>query len=298
MKILVSESAGYCYGVERALRYANKAKETVDEKIYTLGPIIHNPQAVNALIEQGIIPINDPGEIDRGILVIRSHGIDPKVIIDAEKRGIKVIDATCPFVKKAQQRAAQLVSENYRVYIIGEKNHPEVVGIMAFTENKASVIEDIHDIPKNVGVKVGVVVQTTQSIKKLRTVTSKLLQVAGELKVYNTICDATTRRQDDTARLAKNVDVMLVIGGHNSANTARLTEICRAAGVKTYQVETANEITDSMLKDCRKVGITSGASTPEWLLNDVIDHIKIKYLNNEKAAEKKGNDQAELKAKG
>lgn len=280
MEIFVSNSAGYCYGVERALRYAIEAKEATDESIFTLGPIIHNPQAVNALIEQGITPINDSSEIKEGVLVIRSHGIDPKVIKDADARGLKVIDATCPFVKKAQQRAAQLVGEGYQVYIIGEKNHPEVVSILAYTENKAKIIEDVNDIPKDVGSKVGVVVQTTQSIKKLRSITSSLLKKAAEVKVYNTICDATNRRQEDTAKLARKVDLMLVIGGHNSANTARLTEICRAAGVQTFQIETAKDIDDAWFNNCKKIGITSGASTPDWLLNEVIEMIRERFISS------------------
>jgi 4-hydroxy-3-methylbut-2-enyl diphosphate reductase len=289
MEIFVAESAGYCYGVERALKQAQKAKQSADQDIFTLGPIIHNPQAVNTLIKQGIIPLDDIGEMNEGILVIRSHGIDPKVIKEAESRGIEVIDATCPFVKKAQQRAAQLVKEGYSVYIVGEKNHPEVVGILAHTDNRAIVIESKQDIPKNIGLKVGVVVQTTQSIENLRAITSYFLEQAVELKVHNTICDATTRRQQDTAKLAREVDVMLVVGGHNSANTARLAEICRFAGVETYQIETAEEIDNSWLLNCEKVGITSGASTPQWLLEDVVKKINSNFAKNGGLFNKKRN---------
>lgn len=270
MEVLVADFAGYCYGVQRAINTAINVQRPDGKEIYTLGPLIHNPQAVNVLERYGIKPIKNKNEAKKGdVVVIRSHGAPPDVIEEFEQRGIKVIDATCPFVKKAQQRAVQLLSSGYQVLIIGEPNHPEVVGIKAYAKNRATVVSDSV---KHVELeeKVGIVVQTTQSIKNLISVTEKLLPGVAELKIHNTICDETVKRQESAERLAKMVDIMIVVGGHNSANTNRLSIICKKAGAVTYQIETSREINSKWFKDADKVGVTAGASTPDWLLEEVL----------------------------
>lgn len=274
MKLLVADFAGFCYGVERAIKLASQAKKDSGSDIFTLGPLIHNPQAVEALEKQGIKSIkNIDGLLREDVIVIRSHGIDPAIIEDLREKGIKVIDATCPFVKKAQQKASELLDEGYKVAIIGEPNHPEVVGIMASTKNKALVIWDPEQSVDIVG-KVGIVVQTTQSLQTLRAVTANLLRNVSELKIHNTICDATIKRQESARDLAKKVDVMIVVGGHNSANTSRLASICEKTGAKTYQVETSAEIDINWFEGAEIVGATAGASTPEWVLTDVLEALK------------------------
>lgn len=270
MHISVADFAGFCYGVERAIKLANHAKKNDGKDIYTLGPLIHNPQAVYALEKQGIKSIEDTDILDRGdVLVIRSHGINPEIIENLQAKGIEVIDATCPFVKKAQQKAAELLNSGYQVVIIGEPNHPEVVGIMAYAKNKALVISDPEQTVGLVG-KVGIVVQTTQSLRNLRGITANLLRHVTELKIHNTICDATIKRQESAEELAKAVDIMVVVGGHNSANTSRLTTICERTGTKTFQVETSKEIDNGWFEGISSVGVTAGASTPEWVLTDVL----------------------------
>lgn len=270
MEVLIAEFAGYCYGVQRAINIAINVQRMDDKEIYTLGPLIHNPQAVNVLERQGIKPIKGKDAAKEGdVVVIRSHGAPPDVIEEFEKNGIKVVDATCPFVKKAQQRAAELASEGYQVLIIGEPDHPEVIGIKAYTNNKAVVVSD-ETAEIDLNKKIGIVVQTTQSLKALTSVTKKLLPYVSELKVHNTICDETIKRQESAEQLARIVDVMIVVGGHNSANTNRLSTICERTGTKTYQIETSEEVDSKWFNGVNKVGVTAGASTPDWLLKDVL----------------------------
>lgn len=274
MKIEVAKHAGYCYGVERALKLAIQAANQSPKPIYTLGPIIHNPQVVASLKEKGIHPIKSIDDISEGTVIIRSHGVDPKVISSAREKKIKVIDATCPFVKKVQQCASKLVEEKYDLIIVGERNHPEITGILAYANNKALVVERPEDIPDNIKSKsIGVVVQTTQPIENLNRIVSKLLPTATELKVFNTICSATTKRQAATRDLALRTDVVLVVGGKNSANTTRLAQICKETGTPTHHIETAEEIDSSWFKKDNKVGITAGASTPSWILDEVLEKI-------------------------
>lgn len=276
MGIKVAKQVGYCYGVERALDLAFKAARSYPKPIFTLGPIIHNPQVVESLREQGIYAASSLEEIGKGTVIIRSHGIDPKVISKARGKGLEVLDATCPFVKKAQQMAASLAKEGYYVIIVGERDHPEVLSILAHVGKKALVaerIKDLSSLSKEVR-KIGVVVQTTQSVERLEEIVSQLLRRATELKVYNTICHATTRRQKEAEALTERVDIMLVVGGKNSANTTRLAQICRETGTPTYHIETASEIDPHWFEDNPVVGVTTGASTSQWILKEVIDSLK------------------------
>ncbi|HEX21601.1 MAG TPA: 4-hydroxy-3-methylbut-2-enyl diphosphate reductase [Actinobacteria bacterium] len=276
LEIKVAGHAGYCYGVERALKIAAEAIKSDRKPIFTLGPIIHNPQVVASFISEGVTSIEDINMVDEGMVIIRTHGIDPAIIIKAEARGLEVIDATCPFVAKAQKRAAELMGEGYQVIIIGERDHPEVIGILAYTGGQALVVEEVDDLKGlPLSKKLGVVTQTTQSLRNLTEITSVLIKQANVLKVYNTICHATTQRQTSARKLADMVDVMVVVGGKNSANTTRLAQICRKAGSKTYHLETAAELRAEWFAKAKTVGVTAGASTPEWLLDEVVQAIKL-----------------------
>lgn len=274
MKIEVAEHAGYCYGVERALKLTREAAEDSNKPIFTLGPIIHNPQVVESLAAQNIYAISDLSEIDEGTVIIRSHGVDPRVIAEAKKKNIKVVDATCPFVKKAQRRGAVLVKEGYQLIIVGERNHPEVIGILAHAKNRALIAEDVKDIKCfHLSKKVGVVVQTTQLEENLKAIAAELLQKVSELKVFNTICNATLKRQLAAQEIAKRADVVLVVGGKNSANTTHLAQMCKQINPNTHHIEVSNEIVPFWFtKDCL-VGITAGASTPKWILKEVVDKL-------------------------
>ncbi|RJQ30844.1 MAG: 4-hydroxy-3-methylbut-2-enyl diphosphate reductase [Actinobacteria bacterium] len=275
MKVEIAKHAGYCYGVERALDLTSQAGKSPDKLIYTLGPIIHNPQVVNRLETNGIHHIDSIDEIDKGTVIIRTHGVEPQVVRKAKAKGLKVVDATCPFVKKAQQCASTLLKEGYDLIIVGERNHPEVVGLLAYAGLNAIVVErpeDLAKLPKEMN-KVGVVVQTTQSQENLDAIISGLLATYKQIKVFNTICSATTKRQSAARQLAKKADVMLIVGGKNSANTTRLTQICLEMNPKSYHIETASEIKKSWFNKDDLVGVTAGASTADWILQEVVDSV-------------------------
>lgn len=275
MKIKVAEQAGYCYGVERALRMTGEAAESRRKPIHTLGPIIHNPQVVEGFAAKGVRQVSDISEVGNGTIIVRTHGVDPVVIEQGRAKGLAIVDATCPFVAKAQQRAAELVAEGYNLIIIGEKEHPEVIGILAHAQGKALVMERVDDVSQvRVGRRLGVVVQTTQSLENFQQVVAVLAAKAPELKVFNTICNATTRRQQAAEKLAEEADIMIVVGGKNSANTSRLAQICRATGTVTHHIETAKELDSAWFKGAKVVGLTAGASTPEWLLKEVLQTLE------------------------
>jgi len=278
MDIEIAKYSGYCFGVKRALDIAeetlNKYKKKVN-KIYTLGQIIHNRGVVEGLSKKGITVVNSEENITPGsILIVRSHGMSPVVLKRIRAKKVKIVDTTCPFVKKAQDKANFLSRSGYFVIIIGNKEHPEVIGIKEHIENNNfAVVEDIKDV-KNIGKKekIGIVVQTTQTSKKFKSIVSKILEKGKEILVENTICSTTVNRQNSTRELAKRVDVMIIVGGKNSANTTYLAEISKNCNTITYHIENYKGINLSWLRGIKKVGISGGASTPEK------DILKVKKL--------------------
>lgn len=276
MRISLAKHAGYCYGVQRALKLAREATNSSTKPIHTLGPIIHNPQVVESLRGQGVNAVSSVDEVDSGTIIIRTHGVDPKIIKKVKDYGLELVDATCPFVAKAQQRVADLVKEGYNIIIIGERNHPEVVGLLAYANNQATVVENAKELDNlEVIGRTGVVVQTTQSLANLESILDVLLTKTKDLKVFNTICNATSQRQEAAAELSQQVDLMLVVGGKNSANTTRLAQICRKNNQKTYHIETDDEIDELWLAGIEHIGITAGASTPDWIVQKVIDRLEM-----------------------
>lgn len=274
MKVEVARDAGVCYGVERALKLAAEAAES-GQTVHTLGPLIHNPQAVAGLRERGVEVAAHLDEAEDGTLVIRSHGVDPAIIEAAQLKGLHVVDATCPFVTKAQKAAAELRAQGYSVVIVGEPDHPEVEGILAYAGGEAIVVESVSELPDKLpSRRIGIVVQTTQAISLLEQVVAELLPRSSELRVHNTICSATTKRQQSAEELAGQVDVMVVVGGLNSGNTTRLAEICRVVNPRTYHVETADELEPEWFAGARTVGVTAGASTPDEQMQGVIRAIE------------------------
>ncbi len=272
LEITTAEEAGFCFGVKRAIDMAMEAvQDESDIKVYTLGPIIHNPQVVEKLERLGIRSVEDLSEIDTGVIIIRSHGVEPNKIEEAENKGLTILDATCPYVKKAQKNAQLLMEEGYQTLIYGDQNHPEVKGILGATDYKALIIEDKSDLDEiDLQSRVGIVAQTTKSPASFEKLIGLLLGRVKELKIYNTICNTTQVRQSGAENLADDVEIMFVIGGFNSANTNRLAEICSNTGTSTYHIETADDIEWSWLENIKKIGITAGASTPDWLIKEVI----------------------------
>jgi (E)-4-hydroxy-3-methyl-but-2-enyl pyrophosphate reductase len=274
MEVLLADKAGFCFGVKRAI---NTAFETaVKGNVYCLGPLIHNPQEVERLRQSGVRTVDDFSSLNPGeFLIIRSHGVPPKVLAQARDKGLRIIDLTCPFVGKAQRDAEALCKDGYQVVVVGEKKHPEVQSILGYAGDNAVVIETVEDVA---GIKfkprLGVVAQTTQSYGNFSEIVLKLLRLSKELKVFNTICNSTKERQDAARSLAGQVDVMIVVGGRNSANTTRLVSVCKQEGRPTYHIEVADEILDEWLAGVKKVGVTAGASTPDWVLEGVLKKLK------------------------
>jgi 4-hydroxy-3-methylbut-2-enyl diphosphate reductase len=270
MRISVIDEAGFCFGVKRATRLAFDAAKN-QKDVYTLGPLIHNPQVVAKLKSMGIRQVSGLEEIPEGTLIVRSHGLHPDIFTRANEKKLDIIDATCPFVQKAQKYAESLLDEGYQLIVVGEKNHPEIQAIQGVTEGKVVVVPSPKELDvSGLSAKIGVIAQTTQHLRNLQEVVSELLKVGRELKIFNTICNATLSRQQTSAELAHKVDLMLVVGGRNSANTSRLFQICSETCPETYLIEVAEEINPDWIKGKEYIGVTAGASTPDWIISEVV----------------------------
>lgn len=274
--IRVAEGSGVCFGVRRALRLAETALES-GEAVYCLGPLIHNPQEMERLAGKGFRVIESLDEAGGGgRLLIRSHGLQPGVVAEARGRGLEIIDATCPLVRRVQTLAVELQEAGYRVIVAGDAPHPEVRAIRGHAP-AAVVVNDVEAVRRlALSGRVALVAQTTFSPGAFRDMAAALRERdLEEVRVEDTICAATVERQRGAADLAGHVDVMFVIGGRNSANTNRLAELCAARGVPTYHVEVGGEVTAAMLRDRPRVGVAAGASTPQWIIDAVCDRIKV-----------------------
>lgn len=268
MRVHIAAACGFCYGVRRAVELAAQAEAGT----HTLGPIIHNPQLVDSLSEKGVTPVNSLAEVaDGSRLLIRSHGVGPDVYDEAEKRRLHIVDATCPHVKKAQQDARKVINAKKVLVIIGERDHPEVISISQWGGNRAIIIDKVEEAEEIPYCEtMGVVVQTTFSQSRFKQIESVLAGKTGHLDVYMTICAATRQRQEAAVELAGKVDAMIVIGGRNSANTGRLAQVCAEQGCPTYHVETAAEINPDDFSGMHDIGVTAGASTPDWIIQEVV----------------------------
>lgn len=276
MKVVRASHAGACYGVQRALDLALDAVKD-GGRACTLGPLIHNPQVVVQLAERGVSAVAGVADVDaQSTVVIRSHGVTPAVKRDVIERALPLVDATCPHVMRAQKAAAALAAQGRHVVVVGETGHPEVEGLVAHAlESGAcvSVVAEPADLTEDIVDPVGIVVQTTQTGAALDAVVTALEERGIEPLVKNTICFATRQRQEAAAALADEVDAIVVIGGRNSSNTTRLTDICTAVCSRTHHVETPDEIDPIWFVDCTSVGVSAGASTPEDQIDAVVTRL-------------------------
>lgn len=273
MEILLAQKAGFCFGVKRATKMAFDAAEEKNDA-FTLGPIIHSPQVVERLKELGVGMEKSLQQITKGTVILRSHGVRAEEMQEALDKGLDVIDATCPFVRKAQEHVRFLSSEGYSVVVVGEEEHPEVQGIVSYATGPVHVVADgekAKALPY--AAKLGIVAQTTQPFRNLAEVVTSCLKRGGEIRIFNTICDATTVRQNAAEELAARVDCMIVVGGYNSANTCRLRDLCSALQTNTHHIETAEEIDPAWFTNVERVGVTAGASTPKWIIDAVLDRL-------------------------
>jgi small subunit ribosomal protein S1 len=276
MEIILAKTAGFCFGVKRALELVDQALADTGTPIYSLGPLIHNPAVVAELETRGLKPVETLRGIGAGRVVIRSHGVGPSVIAMAQAQHLTLIDATCPFVKNVQELALTLDREGYQVVIVGEREHAEVKGVLDAVKGAAIVIEDPDEVDRElVAPKVGIVSQTTQESAAFNRVVGAIVPYAKECRIFNTICLATARRQQEAAELSRQVERMIVVGGKNSANTRHLAQICRSGGTLTYQVEDAAELQTGWFAGVSRIGVTAGASTPDAQIFSVVEKINL-----------------------
>lgn len=275
MKIYLAKQSGCCFGVNKAISLAEKTKEKSKQPLYTFGDLIHNHQVIKKLNESQIFSISDLNDLDTGSTVlIRSHGVSEDVYLEANQLGLTVIDATCPYVKKVHKIVKSHCDEDSLVIIVGDKDHPEIIGVKGWCKNHSIVVNDPSEV-KDISFvgKVAVVAQTTLRISKFNSVLQEINEKFKEVKVFNTICAATTQRQDSAELLSKNVALMIIIGGKHSSNTKKLFEICKINCINSIHIETKDELLMKDIKKYDKIGITAGASTPDWLINQVIDKL-------------------------
>ncbi|HEV8289924.1 MAG TPA: 4-hydroxy-3-methylbut-2-enyl diphosphate reductase [Candidatus Norongarragalinales archaeon] len=276
MEVIVAETLGFCFGVKMSVDKAEKAVKDGKPNVQILGPIVHNPQQVKALEDQGITKIDELTQAKPGTILIRAHGVPPETMTAAyQVPNAEVIDATCPLVKIEQNYAKTLFDEGYKVIIVGEHGHPEALGVSGFTGHKAIIIENekqAEELPFQ-SKKVGVVIQTTLVPDKVDRIIAKLFHKTHEMRIFNTICAPTKERQPAAVKTAHIVDVMVIVGGKNSSNTKRLAEVCEEI-VPTYHVEYPSEIKTEWFTGKKKVGVSAGASTPDFVIQETIEYLQ------------------------
>lgn len=280
----MAQSAGFCYGVKRAVETTKKIKlENASKKVWVLGELIHNSHVIKELDELGIVTVDELPENENGICIVRSHGMAPQKIKEIADKGFEVVDLTCLDVKKVQQKAIQLAQEEFLVLILGKPEHPEVVAINAnakmYSDNVFIIqsVEEIKELTDRIKKhkKVGVVIQTTQKLEFLQEVVDTLVPISSELKIFNTICQSTSKRQQEAKELAKTSDLMIVVGGKNSANTTHLAETLKEI-TSTIHIETVEDLSSykELVEKAQNIGVTAGASTPENIIKNVINYLE------------------------
>mgnify|MGYP001151738747 CR=1 FL=1 len=283
MEVTVAKTAGFCFGVKRAVEKVYEQIGKSEKPIYTYGPIIHNEQVVGDLREKGVEVIDSLEELKTlrdAVVVIRSHGVGKNVYEILKENDVEIVDATCPYVKKIHRIVEKQSAEGRKVLIIGSEDHPEVQGIKGWGDERTVVIEDMDDflklqLPENE--KLCIVSQTTFNYKKFQDIVEKISKTRYDITVLNTICNATQERQVEARQIASQVDVMIVIGGRNSSNTQKLYEICRRECKHTYYIQTLEDFKPEITGTVRSVGITAGASTPNQIIEEVHTNVRIKF---------------------
>lgn len=278
MKVVLAREMGFCFGVRRAVDVVERA---VAERgrLCALGELVHNRQVVERLRDAGVETVHDISEVKDDTVVVATHGAPAAVFDRARARGLNVIDATCPYVRLIQQKARRLSESGFRVVLLGDRGHTEVQGIVGWTRGEVHVVAsagELDEVPK--AKKIAFLAQTTQSQAAFedlvaRAVHARLAEVT-EISVHNTICNATARRQEAALDLARNCDVVVVVGGRNSANTRRLVDLCVQTGARVHQVEVAGDLAPAWFDGAQVAGVTAGASTPGWVIDEVVKSIE------------------------
>lgn len=277
-RIIVAKSAGFCWGVQRAF---NKVLDVAmnhpeHRPVYTYGPLIHNPQAVEMLKQKGIGVVDEIGDDIEGTVVIRTHGIPPVERKRLEASGARICDATCPDVGIIQGTVRRHLKQGYFIIIIGHREHPEVKALLGFAEKRGACINSVAELqalPEDLG-KVCVVSQSTQQRAKFDSLVSLIRERHPECVVFDTICRSTDSRQQEVREIAGEVDAMVVVGGRNSSNTNRLAEISREMCARTHLIESESEIDATDFSNANVIGVTAGASTPSWVIEGVVERLR------------------------
>jgi 4-hydroxy-3-methylbut-2-enyl diphosphate reductase len=275
MEVIIAKNTGLCYGVMRAVRIAQETRKQKRGKVQTFGDLIHNPRVIADLKAKGIYSVSNIHEIKDGTVIIRSHGISPEIYRLILNKKVEVVDATCPIVKKIQRLVESLSKKEKEVVIVGNKDHPEIEGLIGHSHTNAIIVEDesqAKGLPKKR--KRAVLAQSTQDIHLFSKVVGILVEKTRELTVHNTICQSTQTRQKSTLELASGVDVLFIIGGKNSSNTYKLYKNSRNILSNTYFIESAEQITPEMLSGAEKIGLSGGASTPPEAIQEAALRIK------------------------
>ncbi len=275
MKLLVAETAGFCWGVRRALDQAVDLTKKTDGPVYTYGPLIHNSQVLDELKAQEIFAVDGLEEVRDGTILVRAHGVRPEVIDQLRERTENVFDATCPLVRRVQKALSTYTEKGYDTVIVGDDNHAEVVGLRGYTADRCHVVADETEVDRLPPFdRVCVVAQTTRDDRTFERVVERLRAKANEVRAINTICEPTRDHQTETIELSHRADLMVVVGGRHSANTVRLVKLARDEGARVLHVETDAEIAPDQFAGCETVAVTAGASTPEWMINRVVTKIR------------------------
>jgi len=276
-RIVLAQVAGFCFGVQRAVEITEAARRQRAGRLTTLGPIIHNDQVISRMQAAGIEVAPDLEAIPDGTVVLSAHGVSPDVVAKAKSNGLDIVDVTCPFVTKVHRTAKQLYEQGYQLLLVGDPGHTEVKGVVGAVEAIGGTVT-LVSTPEQVralslGKKVGLVCQTTQRGDNWAAIVGEVSRVATEVRAINTICNATDELQEAAVMLARQVQVAIVVGGRKSANTRRLRQLCADQGIPAYHIETPEEVEERWLDGVEVIGITAGASTPDWLIEDVARRI-------------------------
>lgn len=276
MEIILAAEYGFCFGVERAINMVEKVLEE-GETVRTLGPLIHNQEEIKRLEKEGVKAISSPSEIQKGeTVVIRAHGVPPEVEAELKEKASKVVDATCPFVTRVQRLAARAAAQDRHVVVVGNPEHPEMIGVKGYAPNHAFIVRDASEVATLPKLRKPLVVsQTTiKSQTFYETAEAVKSKTDDEVEIINTICSATRDRQDAARELAEKVDVVYIIGGRHSSNSQKLLAVCKEKCEKSFLIEKESEINPEDLKGVKRVGVTASASTPNWLIQKVISRLE------------------------
>ena len=276
MQVLLADEYGFCFGVERAVDMVEEAV-AAGETVRSLGPLIHNKQEMQRLAHDGVTTIDSPIQITRGeTAVIRAHGVTPQVQKELEEKASKVVDATCPFVTRVQKLAARAAADDRHVVIVGSPDHPEMIGVKGYAPDHAFIIRDESELDLLPRLRRPLVVSQTTIKSKTFFDTAEAIKTKtdDQVEIVNTICSATRDRQEAAQALAGMVDAFYIIGGRHSSNSVKLLAVCKEQCEKSFLIETEEEINPTDLIGSQKVGVTAGASTPEWLIQKVVKHLE------------------------